>query len=199
MYDNAAAGGYFEKGRDNMKAFIRCAVVALMLTPALSVAQDFDVGLAAAEAGDFATALREWTPLAEQGNAAAQYNLGQMYRNGYGVAQGHADAQTNLGLMYKNGDGVAQDYAEAVKWYRLAAEQGNAAAQTNLGIMYANGDGVAQDYVTAHMWVNIAAASGAENARENRDTIAGVMTAEAIAEAQQRAKACMESNYNDCD
>lgn len=62
----------------------------------------FGAGLAAAKAGDYSTALREWTPLAEQGFASAQHNLGNIYSNGLGVSQ---------------------DYSEAVKWYRLAAEQ----------------------------------------------------------------------------
>ena len=64
------------------------------------IAQDFDKGLAAAQSGDFATALKEWRPLAEQGNAGAQHNLG---------------------VMYEGGQGVLQDNAEAVKWFRLAA------------------------------------------------------------------------------
>jgi len=50
-----------------MKKLIRCAVAALMVTPVAGAAQDFNAGLDAAEAGDYATALREWTPLAEQG------------------------------------------------------------------------------------------------------------------------------------
>ena len=85
---------------------------------------DFDKGLAAAKSGDFATALREWEPLAEQG---------------------HADAQFNLGVMYNTGDGVPQDYKTAVKWYTLAAEQGHADAQINLGVMYDEGLGVPED------------------------------------------------------
>ena len=80
-----------------------------------AVGQDFGKGLVAAQSGDFATALKEWQPLAEQGNATAQ---------------------SNLGVMYYNGKGVIQDYAEAFKWYRLAAEQGYATAQSNLGVMY---------------------------------------------------------------
>ena len=51
----------------------------LMTLSSPVVAQDFQKGLAAAQAGDFATALQEWTPLAEAGDAAAQYNLGIMY------------------------------------------------------------------------------------------------------------------------
>ena len=50
--------------------------------------------------------------------------------------QGNAAAQHNLGVMYENGEGVRQDDAEAVRWYRQAAEQGLAQAQTNLGLMY---------------------------------------------------------------
>ena len=75
------------------------------------IARNYNKGLIAARRGDYATALREWTPLAEQGNARAQYNLG---------------------LMYDVGRGVPQDYKTAVKWYRLAAKQGHSSAQRNL-------------------------------------------------------------------
>ncbi len=50
----------------------------------------FDEGMAAHERGDYATALREWRPLAKQGNAKAQYNLGIMYNNGLAVPQDYA-------------------------------------------------------------------------------------------------------------
>ena len=62
--------------------------------------------------------LEEWRRLAEQGLAAAQFDLG---------------------VLYENGDGVRQDYVEAVNWYRLSAEQGYAMAQNNLAGMYARG------------------------------------------------------------
>ena len=65
--------------------------------------------------------------------------------------------------------------------------------------MYGEGRGVSQDYVTAHMWSNIVAANGDELGRENRDIIANRMTPDAIAEAQRRARACMASDYQDCD
>jgi len=161
-----------------MMKLIRCAVVVLMLTPVPGTAQDFNAGLTAYDAGDYATALREWRPLAEQGNAFAQYNLG---------------------VMYDNGHGVPQDYAEAVRWYRAAAEQGNAMAQSNLGAMYYNGEGVPQDYAEAHMWLNIAAANGADGAAENRDRAANLMTPAAVSEAQRRARVCVNSGYQDCD
>jgi len=78
-----------------------------------------DDGMAAYERGDYATAFKEWRPLAEQG---------------------HADAQSNLGVMYDQGLGVPQNCTEAVKWCHKAAEQGDAAAQYNLGIMCASGE-----------------------------------------------------------
>ena len=126
----------------------------------VAIAQDYDAGLKAAQAGDFQTALKEWKPLADQGHAGAQYNLGWMYDNGRGVPeddaeaagwyrlaadQGLAIAQNSLGMMYADGEGVPEDDAEAVRWFRLAADQGLADAQYNLGVMYANGEGVPED------------------------------------------------------
>jgi TPR repeat protein len=190
-------------------AFLLCMAVA---TPVM--AQDFDEGSAAFQAGDYATALQEWRPLAEQGHLSAQYNLGFMYNNGIGVTQdyaeamiwyrltaeqGHLSAQNNLGFMYDSGLGVTQDYVEAVIWYRLAAEQGHAQAQTNLGFMYHYGRGVLQDAVVAHMWYNISGANGNETGSDNRSIIEGRMTREQIAEAQALARRCMSSNYQDCD
>ncbi|WP_326483199.1 tetratricopeptide repeat protein, partial [Haemophilus influenzae] len=69
--------------------------------------QQFQQGLEATKRGDYQTAFKLWLPLAEQGNASIQFNLG---------------------LMYKKGQGIKQDDFEAVKWYRQAAEQGNAKA-----------------------------------------------------------------------
>ena len=75
---------------------------------------DFQKGLDAYERDDYATALKEWTPLAKQGDAYAQFNLGWMYERGLGVPQ---------------------VYNTAVKWYTLAAEQGHVYAQFVLGGM----------------------------------------------------------------
>jgi TPR repeat protein len=123
-----------------MKNLLILPVLLLTLlvgTPAS--AADFQKGVTAYESGDYATALREWTPLAEQG---------------------YASAQTNLGVMYDNGRGVLQDYKTAVKWYRLAAKQGYAPAQYNLGNMYAKGEGVPQNYKTAVKWYRLAGKQG---------------------------------------
>ena len=151
----------------NLTATICLTITVLLGSAGVSWSADFQKGLAAAQRGDFATALREWTPLAEQGDATAQNNLGVMYDKGEGVPQddktavkwwtlaaeqGYASAQYNLGVMYANGEGVPQDDKTAVKWWTLAAEQGYASAQYNLGVMYANGEGVPQDDKTAVKW-----------------------------------------------
>ena len=111
--------------------------------------------------------------------------------------QGFASAQTNLGVMYLNGQGVLQDYAKAVKWYRLAAEQGHATAQYNLGLTYGRGLGVPLSNVKAHMSANISVANGGDASL--RDFIAENMTSAQIAEAQRLARICMASDYQDCD
>lgn len=67
--------------------------------------------------------------------------------------QGDADAQFNLGNLYNDGLGVPQDYKEAAKWYRLAAEKGTTDAQFNLGVLYSDGRGVPQDYREAIRWL----------------------------------------------
>ena len=63
-----------------------CLTLAVLLgSPGLSWSADFQKGLTAAQSGDFATALREWEPLAEQGDASAQFSLGAMYEKGKGL------------------------------------------------------------------------------------------------------------------
>lgn len=163
----------------------------------------FEEGFEAAKRGDYVTALKEWRPLAEQGDANAQFNLGVLYGNGQGIPQnfqealgwlrlaaeqGEAKSQHILGSMYQSGKGVPQDFQEAARWYRLAAEQGEARAQGLLGSRYFEGKGVPQDYVLAHMWFNLSAAQGAQLAAELRDAVAKHMTPAQIAEAQRLAR-----------
>jgi TPR repeat protein len=152
------------------------AALALCLCITTAQADLFDDAQAAYLRKDYATALRMYRSLAEQGSVYAQsyvkYNLGFMYRHGKGTPQdyaealkwfrlaaeqGNAGAQFNLAIMYDEGKGTPQDYVEAVKWYRLGAEQRDASGQFNLGFMYENGHGVLQDYVEAHKWYNLSA------------------------------------------
>jgi TPR repeat protein len=188
-------------------------VSLLLASGGVGYAADFMKGREAWKRGDYATALREWRPLAEKGNASAQYNLGQIYRRGLGVIQdykeaakwyrkaaeqGYGTAWYNLGAMYNEGNGVDQDYKEAVKWWRKAAEQGDAWAQNNLGVKYASGQGVIQDNVYAHMWFNIAAANGNKVGAKSRDIIAKKMTPADISKAQELARRCVARKYKGC-
>jgi hypothetical protein len=148
-------------------------VEASKLTPAAQA--DYEAGLVASRQGDYATASRKWTPLAEQGDAASQYELGTLYAKGRGVpkdnakaaawfakaaVQGHDKGQKSLGDMYRKGKGVPKDAAQAVKWYREAALQGNALGQKNLGDMYRKGRGVTRDRAEALKWYRESANQG---------------------------------------
>ena len=189
----------------NKKLTFLLALTFLFLFSGSSVVfgGDFQDGLDAYDRKDYKTAYKLWLPLAEQGNATAQNNLGLMYRKGLGVPQdykeavrlyrlsaeqGNADAQYNLGSMYALGLGVPQDYQEAFRSYRLSAEQGKADAQYNLGLMYDNGQGVPQDYVSAHMWWNICGSGGDEDCVKNRNIVEKRMSPSQIEEAQRLAR-----------
>jgi TPR repeat protein len=189
------------------------AVVLSVSSGSVATAQDFDKGFAAYDAGDFATAVDEFRPLAELGDKNAQHYLGVIYSSGLSVPQDYAEAirwfrlaaeqgdafsQDYLGIMYQAGIGVPQDDAEALRWYRLAAEQGLAIAQNALGFMYELGKGVPKDNVKAHMWYNIGAANGDALGGESRQNIADQMTPADISEAQAMARDCMSSGYADC-
>ncbi len=145
-------------------------------------ADEFGDATAAYSRGEYATAIRLFRPLAEQGNARAQ---------------------NFLGIMYQNGQGVVQDYKNAAMMYSLAAQQGYAWAQNLLGFMYAEGEGISQDYVRAHMWIDLSASNltgeDREIALKNRALIATKMTPAQLAQAQELAKACQASNYRNCE
>ena len=141
---------------------------------------------------------------AERGDPVAQFNLGDCYGGGFGVAkddvqavswyrkaaeQGHAMAQYSLGLCYANGRGVAKDFeVEAVKWWRKAAEQGDANAQFNLGLCYAKGIGVVKVEIAAYAYLNLAAGGEAPFARDNLAILEKTMSPDARLLGQQRTK-----------
>ena len=161
----------------NLTRIICLTLVILLGTTGTSWGADYQKGLAAHQSGDFATALREWKPLAEQGYVYAQSNLGQMYHNG---------------------EGVLQNYKTAFKWYTLAAEQGHVSAQYNLGVMYFQGEGVPQDNIYAHMWFNIVASNGDEDGGKWRDAVAEQMNTRQINKAQDLARECVAKKYKGC-
>jgi uncharacterized protein len=179
-------------------------VVLSIICLALPAWAGFQAGMEANDREDYASALREWRPLAERGDALAQYNLGVLYRKGRGVpqdnvqarkwyakaaAQGLAKAQFNLGTLYFNGEGVPKDYQQALRWFRLAADQGEALAQTKIAIMYDEGQGVPKNMIQAYTWYSLATTNGDKPAPLLRDLLAKQMTPAQIAEAQKLAKA----------
>jgi hypothetical protein len=106
---------------------MRKPIVTLCLTLAIlfgkvvaSEGADFKKGLNAYDRGDYVTALREWLPLAKQGNS---------------------DAQHKLGNMYYEGRGVLPNNKTAMDWWKRAAERGNEVSQNNLGYMIGSGFG----------------------------------------------------------
>jgi len=121
--------------------------------------------------GDYAMAVEMYRKAAEQGQAEAQFKLGQMYNKGQGVTQnrqkavkwfrkaaeqGLTLAQYNLGVMYHHGLGITQNHQQALNWFRKAAEQGFSLAQYNLGVMYET----TQNHQEAVKWYRKAAEQG---------------------------------------
>jgi hypothetical protein len=149
-------------------ARLACAAVLAVGVANLAFA-DFDAGNRAYAERDYATAFKEWLPLAKAGDPVAQ---------------------NNIGFMYRKGRGVPLDEKAAVKWYRRAAEQGFADAMTNLGYMYDEGRGVEQDLVESYKWFLLAAERGREGAEGHLKVLRDeFMTPEQVAEAKHRAAA----------
>lgn len=150
---------------------IAVLVLSLLLFPAVAFANQLTDGQTAYLNKDFQTSLKLLQPLADQGNAEAQYWVGNMYFSGESVTkdfvegvkwyrkaaeQGFAPAQGILGSAYEHGWGTKIDYAEALKWYQKSADQGYAASQMMLGNMYFSGRGVKQDYEESYFWEKLA-------------------------------------------
>jgi hypothetical protein len=156
-----------------MKHFARFFLVvfsaAVFLVMTGCAGTNYQKGVKNYKPDDPAAAVKQLEPLAEQGNADAQFNLGSLYYQGWGVPQ---------------------DYKEATKWFRKAAGQRHIFAQVTLGSIYAEGvQGVIEkDYSQALMWFIFAAAAGDMEAMEYRNNLAMKMTPAQIAEAQKMAR-----------
>jgi|GEM_PF-2726348 len=163
------------QGRTARGASLATVAVAVTMTVAIlagamggaAQARPFDEGMAAAESGDFATALRIWAPLARQGHPNAQFNLAQ---------------------MYARGDGVPQDFVKAAHWYRLVANQGFPEARFRLGVFFERGVGVPVDFLCAYMWHSLAATAGWQPAEAHLEALAPTMTTGRVLWAQKMAR-----------
>ena len=107
------------------------------------------------------------------------------------AAQGDAAAQFALGALYRDGQAVERDFVQALQWLHSAADQGLLDAQLALGNIYAGGSGITKDLVQAYMWFDIAASDTGDDwlrriAGSNRDAVAARMTPAEISEAQDK-------------
>ncbi len=193
-----------------MNAFSRVCLVAMsLLLAATAWSGDYETGFEAYEVGEYATALAEWQPLAEEGDANSQYGLGLLYGNGFGVAmddalalrwyglaaqQGHAGAQCNLGVIHMNGWGVPMNETVASRMYLMAAEQGVTEAQIALGVIYAADYSPLYNKEEAYKWFSIADRLGDLNAAPKRDDLARKFTADEAIEADGIVNIWFESH-----
>lgn len=148
---------------------VSAATGALMIASPLLA--DVKAGVDAWQQGDYVRAVGQWRPLAQAGDADAQFNMGQAYKLGRGVqsdmstavdwyrkaaAQGHSRAEDNLGLlMFQQGD-----RAGAMPFLKKAAARGEARAQYIVGTALFNGDLEAKDWVRAYALMTLASGSG---------------------------------------
>ncbi|WP_179045111.1 SPOR domain-containing protein [Sphingobium lactosutens] len=158
-----------------MKPFWRMMATGIMLGLSVPVLADVKTGVDAWQQGDYAKAIGEWRPLANEGDPDAQFNMGQAYKLGRGVqpdlkvaidwyrkaaVQGHMRAEDNLGLlMFQQGDRAA-----AIPYLQRAAMRGEPRAQYIVGTALFNGDLVGKDWVRAYALMSRAAASGLSQA-----------------------------------
>jgi hypothetical protein len=193
----------------------RRAWVGALLAGALALAASGRVtagmreAIAAYDRGDYAAAATELAPLAEAGDAEAQFYLAYLHEGGLGVEKdagravewyrraaesGHDRAQFNLGLAYQDGRGVERDETRALEWFAKAADQGFARAQYKAGEMYEDGRGTRRDLMLAYQWFALAGKQRYEDARRRRKRVAERMTPHQIAEADLMVRLWREAH-----
>lgn len=199
-----------------MSKFIKLLVVSVLLLFAAqalgSDAKQVKKGIEAYNVGDYATCISMCMPAAKEGDPVAQFCVGRLYANGFGVDMddakalkwyglsaegGYAPAQFNLGVMHANGWGTPMDDVEAARLYGLAAEQGFLPAINGVGYVKSRGIGIPKDVIEGYMWYEIGAQLGDFDAVAKRDTLAESMAAEDLAAAKVRATAWLEMHPKD--
>lgn len=137
------------------------------------------------EAGRHQQGIQMLTPLANAGNALAQYRLGMLYYHGQGVnedekmaiywwkkaaEQGNVESMFQLGSAYLFGTQTAKFVPdpdrEAAIWYFQAASAGHVEAQYHLGLLFLAGKGVVENRQESARWMQKAAAQGHPEAKK---------------------------------
>ena len=183
--------------------YLAISVLILGLAGPVS-AQSVKAGIDAWQKSDYSGAVAIWRPLAEKGDADAEFNLAQAYRLGRGVplnlaaaqswfqraaTQGHVDAQTTLGLLlFQNGNRIG-----GLRWLKTASEKGEPRAMLVYGTALYNGDGIPQDPVLGYAYISRAAAQGLPAAKDTLAQLDQIMPLEdrkkGVALALAKAKA----------
>ncbi len=132
---------------------------------------EWKAAVAAYKNGDYAMAFRLMKPLAESGNAPAQFNTG---------------------LLYMRGLGVGRDYAKARDWFTRAANKANPLAARMLGQMNEVGQGTEADPVEALTWYAIASSVGDTEAKRLGKRLMKSLTEAQVIEQRKRFKTWME-------
>ncbi|TWX73041.1 tetratricopeptide repeat protein [Colwellia sp. C1TZA3] len=155
-----------------MKKLTLLVLSIALFTQSFAYSADLDLGIYDLNRGEFKAAIAQFEPLVAEGYAPAQYQMGLVYLNGYGVikdpikavellhlaaAKNYSDALFDLSLLYSEGEVVKKDLKTAYTLMEKAAKKGLARAQFNLGVMIYNGNGVPQDYLQASRWYQKAA------------------------------------------
>jgi TPR repeat protein len=160
------------------------SLAAVLLVASTAARAGVAEGRATYKNKDYAAALKEFLPPAEDGDPVALFYIALMYEKSEGLPQnfpqamilyrraadkGFAPAQCNLGVMYETEAGSDRSYKDAAFWYRKAAEQGDASAEFNLGLMYFIGRGsdVPRNRQAAAEWYRRAAEQGHAVAQDN--------------------------------
>jgi hypothetical protein len=141
-----------------MRRLLLILVIALAAAaPSAARAGDFETGLAAFNAGDYAVAYASWWPLAQLGDAKSQ---------------------ASLGFLYYSGKGVRRDDQQSLFWFSRAADAGQPTAQFFLGLQHYYGRGVRRDLARAYSWCDIALTNGYTESLFCRDSVALEMSGE---------------------
>jgi len=202
------------------RLMLTLATLALV-NPAFGAAADLQAGFDAAAKGNYAGAIHEWQPLAQAGDAMAQYNLAYLYRRGLGVRQndrrafdltrqaadqGLADAQFQLADFHAKAIGTSRDLMQAARWAHQAAAQGNTLATENLpgyvhrvGLTYLRGnEQTKQHRAKAYMWFTMAAALGDAKADTHIAALQKTLSQYRLKKARIAAATCLPSGFTKC-